>query len=386
MILKIANKLHFFTLLLVLAAAAHTNAAEDYASKQKIKESDIIKASVPVSSDNKFQHQNKRGVSDISEDIVLGSAHPGSSSYLSPNTLSGFSPIAAPYSSLPYHHSSGHQLGPIYAAPFYAKPIASYPAFKAPFTATYPANGISYGSLPAFPKLSYANSYNGYPTASYATASHHHNAIAYPSIQYPTYQNAAPIAHGSYYPQPAHSSVTHHGVYAQAPASPVIYGNGIHKYGLAAPAVYAASDVYHQPQFAYAAVQPAYHQASVLKQPVYAGPTVPTATIKPVTQHSQAGGAVSFASFSQHTGTKGPIYGAVASAPVAAVAPQYAAVSHQYAPQQYIVSGGYKVAAASQPAPVYAQIPYSSGAVQYGSHLVPAEPAKVAYQQVTHHK
>lgn len=101
--------------------------------------------------------------------------------------------------------------------------------------------------------------------------------------------------------------------------------------------------------------------------------------IKPVlAQHSPAGGAISFASFSQHTGTKGPIY---AAAP--AVAPQYATYQHQYAtaPQQYVVSGGYKVAA-SQPAQVYAQIPYSSGAIQYGSHLVPAEPAKYAYQQV----
>lgn len=62
------NKLHFFTLLLLLA---YSRAAEDYNSKQKIKESDIIKV-VPVSSDNKYQHQNKRGVSDISEDIVLG--------------------------------------------------------------------------------------------------------------------------------------------------------------------------------------------------------------------------------------------------------------------------------------------------------------------------
>lgn len=108
--------------------------------------------------------------------------------------------------------------------------------------------------------------------------------------------------------------------------------------------------------------------------------------IKPAiaTQHSSAGGAVSFASFSQHTGTnKGPIY---ASAPVAAAAPIAAAYSPQYvtAPQQYIVSGGYKVAG-SQPAQIYAQIPYTHGAIQYGSHLVQA-PAKVAYQQVQQHK
>lgn len=102
--------------------------------------------------------------------------------------------------------------------------------------------------------------------------------------------------------------------------------------------------------------------------------------IKPVvaTQHSPAGGAVSFASFSQQTGSsKGPIYGSPA------VAPQYAAYSHQYAtaPQQYIVSGGYKVAA-SQPAQIYAQIPYTNGAIHYGSHLIQPATAKIAYQQV----
>lgn len=110
---------------------------------------------------------------------------------------------------------------------------------------------------------------------------------------------------------------------------------------------------------------------------------IPFSQIKPgiATQHSQAGGAVSFASFSQHTGSKGPIYAAPA------VAPQYATYPHQYShvPQQYVVSGGYKVAA-SQPAQVYAQIPYTSGAIQYGSHLVQPEQAKITYQQVQHQR
>lgn len=117
-----------------------------------------------------------------------------------------------------------------HAFQFYSKPIAAIPpTFKSPFTATYPANGLS------FPKLSYANSYNGYPTASYATTSHH-NAIAYPSIQYPSYHHNSATLGGSYsyhhqpiVQSPVQTSVQHHGIFASAPASPLIYGNGIHK-------------------------------------------------------------------------------------------------------------------------------------------------------------
>lgn len=107
---------------------------------------------------------------------------------------------------------------------FYSKPISavSPTAYKQPLVGTFPANGIT------FPKLSYVNSYNGYPTASYATS--HHNAIAYPSISYPAYHGASGIG-ASYYHQaaPIQTSVQHHGVFAPAPASPVIYGGGIHK-------------------------------------------------------------------------------------------------------------------------------------------------------------
>lgn len=40
------------------------------------------------------------------------------------------------------------------------------------------------------------------------------------------------------------------------------------------------------------------------------------------------------------------------------------------------VSSSYKVAAASEP--MYTQIPYSSGGIQYGTHLV--HPSKIDYQ------